>query len=55
MAFLNIFSRKKEKKEKTLKIIVDNREKNSLVVSELMKKGYGIELRGKLFLILRVQ
>ncbi|NCO11327.1 hypothetical protein CO038_02990 [Candidatus Pacearchaeota archaeon CG_4_9_14_0_2_um_filter_39_13] len=42
MAFYNIFSNKKEKKEK-LSIIIDYREKNSLVVSELMKLGFKIQ------------
>jgi ERCC4-type nuclease len=43
MALLNIFSKKKKKEGKLLRIVVDNREKNSLVASELMKRGYKIE------------
>ena len=43
MAFLDIFSKKKEKEEERIKIEVDNREGNSLVVSELMKMGFEIE------------
>jgi len=43
VAFLDIFSRKKIVKEKIGKIVVDNREKNSLVVSELMKLGFDVE------------
>ena len=39
---LNIFSKKKVKKEE-LKVVIDYREKNSLVVSCLMKKGFEIE------------
>lgn len=44
MAFLNIFSNKKLKEEKT-KIIADNREKNSLVISELIGLGNKVELK----------
>ena len=33
------------KKLKTIKIIIDHREKNSLVSSELHKKGYEIEFQ----------
>jgi ERCC4-type nuclease len=40
---LDIFSKKKVKSVEKSKIVVDNRERNSLVVSELMKKGYEIE------------
>lgn len=40
---LNIFSKKKSKKEELGKVIVDNREKNSLVPSELMKLGFEVE------------
>lgn len=40
MTFFNIFSNKKIKEKEKTKIIVDNREKNSLVVSELVKKGF---------------
>lgn len=44
MAFLDIFSKKRnEKEEKKIKIEVDHREKNSLVVSELMKMGFEVE------------
>lgn len=38
MAFVNIFSNKKIQENKT-KIIADNREKNSLVISELVNQG----------------
>jgi len=44
MTFYNIFSKKKVKQEK-LKIIVDHREKNSLVISELKALGFEIELK----------
>lgn len=44
MPLLDIFSKKKVKKQK-VRIVVDNREKNSLVVSELMSKGFEIEFR----------
>lgn len=40
--FFNIFSNKKEKKEE-LNITIDNREKNSLVISELIKLGFKIQ------------
>jgi len=42
MTFFNIFSKEKEK-EIRKKIIIDNREKNSLVPSELVKLGFQIE------------
>lgn len=44
MTFFDIFSKKKQKapKPKT-KIVVDHREKNSLVASELIKLGFEIE------------
>lgn len=45
MPFLNIFSKKKAKEQEKIKIIVDNREKNSLIPSELMKVGFEIEWR----------
>ena len=41
--FHNIFSKKKLKKEKKQKIIIDNHEKNSLVASELASLGFQIE------------
>jgi len=43
----DIFSRKKEmiKEESKIKIIVDNRERNSLVFSELKKLGFPIEFQ----------
>jgi Fanconi anemia group M protein len=44
MTFLNPFS-KKTKKEKREKIIIDHREKNSLVVSELVGLGFSIEYK----------
>jgi Fanconi anemia group M protein len=37
-----------EKKENNLKIIVDFREKNSLVIAELMNKGIGVEIKSLL-------
>ena len=40
---LDIFSRKKIETEEMGTIVVDNREKNSLVVSELMGMGYKIQ------------
>ena len=40
MTFFNIFSNKKINEKEKRKIIVDNREKNSLVVSELVKMGF---------------
>jgi len=43
MAILNIFSKKKTKKQELGKVIVDNRERNSLVASELMKMGFEVE------------
>ncbi len=39
MPFFNIFSEKTLPVEETIKIIVDNREKNSLLASELIKRG----------------
>jgi ERCC4-type nuclease len=39
---LDIFSKKKLKEKEKLKIIVDNREKNSLVASEIIKRGHEI-------------
>ena len=44
MPFQNIFS-KKPIKEENKKIIVDHREKNSLVISELMKLGFELEFK----------
>lgn len=44
MTFFNIFSKTKEQKSsKQKKIIVDHREKNSLVVSYLIQHGFAIE------------
>jgi Fanconi anemia group M protein len=37
-----------EKKENNLKIIADFREKNSLVIAELMNKGIGVEIKSLL-------
>ena len=47
MAFYDIFSKKKlkEKSHISQKIIIDNREKNSLVISELMSLGIKVELK----------
>jgi len=45
MEFFNIFSSKKEKKEDKSKIIVDFRERNSLVPSELIKLNFEIEFK----------
>lgn len=48
MPFFNIFSKNKENQEKEkpkIKIIIDNREKNSLVPSELIKQGFQIEFQ----------
>ncbi len=45
MAFLEIFSKKSEKQKENIKIIVDNREKNSLVISELIALGLNIEFK----------
>ncbi len=45
MPFFDIFSKRKVKKKEELKIIVDNRERNSLVISELMNLGFEIEYR----------
>jgi ERCC4-type nuclease len=42
MPFLDIFSNKREEKEK-VKIIIDNREKNSLVPSELINLDFDVE------------
>ena len=43
MAFLNIFSKKKIKEKSKTLIIVDHREKNSLVITELISLGAKIE------------
>ncbi|MBI2451633.1 hypothetical protein HYV50_00980 [Candidatus Pacearchaeota archaeon] len=47
MAFFDIFSNKKakKKKEEKIKIIVDNREKNSLVASFLVESGFDVEFK----------
>jgi len=42
MKILDIFSKRKEKKADKVKIVVDNRERNSSVVSYLMDMGLGI-------------
>lgn len=42
---LDIFSKRQAKKEKKGKIVVDNRERNSSVVSELVGMGYSVEWR----------
>ncbi|MEK6811014.1 MAG: ERCC4 domain-containing protein [Nanoarchaeota archaeon] len=43
MTFFNIFSKQKIVEKGVVKIIVDNREKNSLVISELVKRGFAVE------------
>ncbi|MCH7567850.1 MAG: hypothetical protein IIA87_00340 [Nanoarchaeota archaeon] len=45
MTFLNPFSKKKTKIKEKPKVIVDHREKNSLVISELIKLGFEIEFK----------
>jgi Fanconi anemia group M protein len=48
MTFFDIFSKDKEeksKKESKIKIIADNREKNSLVISQLIKNNANVELK----------
>ncbi|MEK6854979.1 MAG: ERCC4 domain-containing protein [Nanoarchaeota archaeon] len=45
MPFFDIFSGKKEKEKEEIKVIVDFREKNSLVASELMKRGIKVEFK----------
>lgn len=48
MPFENIFSKTRAEKvspENKIKIIIDNREKNSLVASELVHRGYQIEFK----------
>lgn len=45
MVFQNIFSKKKAKKKNFQKIIIDFREKNSLVPSEIMKLDLEIEFK----------
>jgi len=45
MPFFNIFSKKKPFPERKLKIIVDNREKNSLVIPELLSQNFEIEYK----------
>ena len=43
MELVNIFSKKNVKEKEKLKIIVDNRERNSLVPSLLMERGFEVE------------
>lgn len=43
--FLNIFSKEKIKTPESPKIIIDHREKNSLVISKLIKLGAEIEIK----------
>ena len=43
--FLNIFSNKKTKPKEKYKIVIDHREKNSLVASELIKRNFTIEFK----------
>ena len=45
MKIHDIFSKKKTKQPKEIKIIVDHREKNSLVISELVDLGIQVELQ----------
>lgn len=47
MTFFNIFSKKNSKKktQKKHRVIVDHREKNSLVISELIKEGLEVEFQ----------
>ena len=45
MPLLDIFSKKKDKKEEKIKIEVDFREKNSLVASYLVKEGFDVEFK----------
>ena len=45
MTFFDIFSNKKIKEKEIVKIVVDCREKNSLVASELLKMGFAIEFK----------
>ncbi len=45
MPFLDIFSKKREKEIKKVNIIIDYREKNSLVASELSSLGFQIEFK----------
>ena len=45
MVFLDVFSDEKDKKKDRTRIIVDNRERNSLVASYLMKEGFDVEFR----------
>jgi len=45
MDTLNIFSKTKTKEKKNIKITVDHREKNSLVVPELVALGFDIEFK----------
>ncbi len=45
MTFFNIFSKKPIKEQKIKKIIVDHREKNSLVIAELLSKGIEIDFQ----------
>ncbi len=45
MPFHNIFSKTKETPEQKIKIIIDNREKQSLVASELASLGFQIEFQ----------
>lgn len=45
MTFFNIFSKKKDEYKDKNKIIVDHREKNSLVISELIKLNNNLEFK----------
>ena len=45
MPFLNIFSNKKSQKINLPTITIDHREKNALVISELMKRKFPIEFK----------
>ncbi len=44
MTFFDIFSNAQEQKKERIIVIADNREKNSLVIAELIKKGCSVSL-----------
>lgn len=45
MTFFKIFSRKKEKQDEKIEVIIDHREKNSLMPSELIKLNFKIQFQ----------